>query len=113
MRKHLELMVGHRYEFVATIGKFGFTLGGKNKQQTILLLNIIRLDKLLIVTNHCWIVMQKSIQKIFKKLSIKRGQIIKFNSLVIEYTKSNKVDGVYIYTKDYKLDKLKNIRVVS
>jgi hypothetical protein len=118
MRKYLQEMalqtvLDQRFEFIATVGKFGFTLGNKPKQQTILLLDIIRLDTLKNVTNHCWIIMQKTLQKIFKKLNVKKGQIIKFSSTVVEYTKVKKVGGVYIENVDYKLDKLKSVRLIS
>lgn len=123
MRKKLEEIVGQRLEFIATIGKFGFTLGNKVKQQTILLLDIKihssyseqSLSSNLIssiITNHCWVIMQKSLQKVFKKLKLKRGQLIKFSSLVVEYVKSTRVNGAYVYIKDYKLDKLRGIKLI-
>lgn len=105
--------IGQRFEFIATVGKFGFTLGNKPKQQTILLLDIIHLDTLKNVTNHCWVIMQKTLQKIFKKLNIKKGQIIKFSSTVVEYIKVKKVGGVYKEDIDYKLDKIKSVRLIS
>lgn len=118
MRKYLQEMAlqtvfDNRFEFIATVGKFGFTLGNKPKQQTILLLDIIRLDTLKNVTNHCWVIMQKTLQKIFKKLNIKKGQIIKFSSTVVEYIKVKKVGGIYIEEIDYKLDKLKAVRSIT
>lgn len=115
MRNKLKDMLGERFEFMATISRFGFTLQkNKAKQKTLLFLNILRLDNLNIVTNHCWLVMQKSLQKIFKKLNIKKGGVIKFTGVVVKYNKLIKLaNNDYCYIEDYKLDKLKEIRLVS
>ena len=102
MRRALQKLNGERLKFKATVKRFG----AKNNYFgppiiTILLVDISLADTNQIVTNHLWLTMGKTLDK----LKLEPGDTIEFEARVGEYLKgySNNSGDVDHRRLDYKL----------
>jgi hypothetical protein len=107
MRKKLKQYMNERGTFEGMFVRRGTknTRHGKNTKTTVLI-KCIKNEDGEVVANHLWFDFNKD----FYKANLKKGDIVSFDATVVPYLK-----GTWSTEKkiDFKLDILKNIRVVQ
>lgn len=112
MRKGLKEQDGVRKKFRALFKRFGKKVNYNGyTDTTLLLVNVVDVEKQLRVTDHLWL----SYTKGFENIALKEGMTIEFDARVKEYKKGyvNKAIGINNRKKDFKLSYPTNISIVS
>lgn len=110
MRKELKKIDGVRATFQGTFVRFGEKNGWHGPEKTVLLENV-KNEEGLIVTQHLWFNLTKG----FQKLNLNPGDVVQFDARVAKYEKGYKGYREDVYKSvqtDYKLShpsKLKKI----
>ena len=96
MREKLAELVGTRCSFQGEFVRFGKKSGYKGILITILLKDIIDVGSDKIVTDHLWFTQGKR----FEKLSLREGDIVRFDARITGYVKGYKGRRRYIDEDD-------------
>jgi hypothetical protein len=112
VRKKLAADEGERKKFRAVFSRFGKKVNYQGySETTVLLTNVVDIDKKTVVTDHAWF----SYTKGFENIRLEEGMIISFEARVKAYSKGyvNKRFGINQQKTDYRLSHPTKIEVVK
>lgn len=107
----MEEMEGERKTFSGTFVRFGIKNGWNGPEETVLLTNIKDAEEH-VITDHLWFNLTKG----FKKLGLRKADVVSFNARVAQYEKGYKGyrDDVYSEVEiDYKLSYPSKVRKLT
>lgn len=112
IRKKLATEEGERKKFRAVFSRFGKKVNYQGySETTVLLTNVVDVDKKAVVTDHAWF----SFTKGFENLKLEPGMIVSFEARVKAYSKGyvNKRYGINKQKTDYRLSHPTKIEIVA
>ena len=112
IRKKLGEEEGERKKFRAVFSRFGKKVNYQGySETTVLLTNVVDVDKKEVVTDHAWF----SFTKGFENIKLEPGMIVSFEARVKAYSKGyvNKRYGINKQKMDYRLSHPTKIEIVE
>ncbi len=108
MRRQLQLFLGGKYHFSATVGKFGLRYTPEGIKACMLLFDVgLHLNsEAVVMSQHCW----TEVSSIVAGFNPHRGDKISFDATIKEYYKLNSLG---LDRLDYNVGDLENIDLIT